>query len=684
MKTPSVSTIQLSTSLAALLPALLCLAASPFATAQVLKHPIALRDRSQSSATRAGQAASASHSFHFCGTGQIKHEHVDPDRDHLTTIPHWSGSFNYHGINYPYTMVGTDPRNGSATTVVPTEIIPLRFVFADGSVADASTDLVNGQTAIHGIVNSPLFQAYPFVSGGTKIGNTQYLDAFQRGNFWSYVSTRSPDYHVLLGNPKIFPAQTINVPADKSAYIQDPYFGSNTITAVVDLDFLQQQRELISNRLGISPKTLPIFVTGPVAPSNIDLVDLALGYHGTINTSSGAQTYIVTSYYPQGSFNGFNTDVSALSHEINEWLDDPFTNNYTPGWDIPGYNDAQCDSYGARDSLEVCDPLSSFLASDAHPLPVVSFTYHVVDSVFLDFFLRSSHSTSVGGQYSFFGAANSATFPCTGHLELNNEIAIAYPGAVATNAFGMNNRGQVVGVYEDGSGNVHGFITDGNRFASIDPPGSIGTYVYKINDAGVSVGPYYTADGLQHGFSYQNGRYTNIDFPGAAGGTSANGINSTGDIVGQYWDVSGTSHGFIFNHGHYQRLDVANSANTDLTMINDSGLITGNIFADFLTGPYLGFVRDGGHYTNVSFPGALAALPQCINNSNMLAGIFANQIIDGAFYGDGFVTVFGYPYEIYGETYGINDRGQVVGSTATADGVPIGFTGQLPVPLNGH
>ena len=58
------------------------------------------------------------------------------------TLPVWSDSFTYHGLEFKYTMVGTDPKRGSATTMIPTIIIPLRFVFADGNVFDASTDLI--------------------------------------------------------------------------------------------------------------------------------------------------------------------------------------------------------------------------------------------------------------------------------------------------------------------------------------------------------------------------------------------------------------------------------------------------------------------------------------------------------------------------------------------------------------
>src|SRR5436853_2356246 len=55
---------------------------------------------------------------------------ANPNRG--VTVPYWTDSFSYRGLTYKYTMVGTDPRRGSATTIVSTVIIPMRFVFENG------------------------------------------------------------------------------------------------------------------------------------------------------------------------------------------------------------------------------------------------------------------------------------------------------------------------------------------------------------------------------------------------------------------------------------------------------------------------------------------------------------------------------------------------------------------------
>jgi hypothetical protein len=85
-----------------------------------------------------------------CKPEILAQQKVNPDPDNLMTIPHWSSSFTYQGLKYNYTIVGTDPELGSATTIIPTVIIPLRTVVTDGHVFNASSDLVDGQTAVEG------------------------------------------------------------------------------------------------------------------------------------------------------------------------------------------------------------------------------------------------------------------------------------------------------------------------------------------------------------------------------------------------------------------------------------------------------------------------------------------------------------------------------------------------------
>ena len=49
-------------------------------------------------------------------------------------------------------------------------------------------------------------------------------------------------------------------------------------------------------------------------------------------------------------------------------------------------------------------------------------------------------------------------------------ITIDFPGAVLTNAQGINAGGEIVGGYVDTAGRQHGFLLSGGQFQSIDVP----------------------------------------------------------------------------------------------------------------------------------------------------------------------------------------------------------------------
>jgi uncharacterized membrane protein len=116
---------------------------------------------------------------------------------------------------------------------------------------------------------------------------------------------------------------------------------------------------------------------------------------------------------------------------------------------------------------------------------------------------------------------------------------VTYPGALYTLVHGLNDRGQLVGAYlepgaapnPDGTipaGAVHGFVWERGRFTSFDVPGSIFTQAFGINNRGQITGGYYDATGTQHAFVRDRGRSQTLDAPG---GNIAYGINDRGEII---------------------------------------------------------------------------------------------------------------------------------------------------------
>jgi hypothetical protein len=128
----------------------------------------------------------------------------------------------------------------------------------------------------------------------------------------------------------------------------------------------------------------------------------------------------------------------------------------------------------------------------------------------------------------------------------SNFTSFDYPGEQNTEATGINNAGQVVGVYRDAGSQFHGYLKDGSNFTTIDYPGAINSRAIRINNTGEILGQYTDASG-DHGYLKVGSNFLSIDYPGATG-TYPNGINDSGQIVGYYLDATG-SHGFVATLG---------------------------------------------------------------------------------------------------------------------------------------
>jgi hypothetical protein len=296
-----------------------------------------------------------------------------------TPLQTWNGSFTYNGTTYTYNMVGVPPfPSGSAT--VTTYVIPVKIVISNGAVYDPSYVLSNGNTVTQNTVASPIFaKTVDFKSGGADMGTTQYIDAFQRANFWD--TTGNPS-HLLLGGPTVLAEQTVNVP--KRSGTTGVVFGFNA--GLVDINYFDSQAHSLLTKLGITPNTFAIFLTYDVYLTQHHSCCIG-GYHSSTGSSSAPQSYAHATYVDHAG--AFSQDVSALSHEVGEWADDPLVVN------ING-NNTPCGS------LEVGDPLENNANFGGYPYTVNGFTYNLQDLVTLPYF-GALPSTSVNGEFTFQG-----------------------------------------------------------------------------------------------------------------------------------------------------------------------------------------------------------------------------------------------------------------------------------------
>jgi len=300
------------------------------------------------------------------------------------SLPSWDGSFTYSGTQYTYNMVGTAPSSNTSTTI-PTYIIPVKIVITSRSggktTFDPSHVLSNGNTVTTNTLDSPIFDSSTtYTQGGVDVGTTQYIDAFQRANFWGTVKTAT-NYHLLLG-ATVLAEQTLS-PSKTYGKTGTPF---GFTAGEVDINWFDAQLPTIMSNLGIQPNSFPIFLTYDVYLTQNNSCCIG-GYHSSEGSVTDPQSYAEATYVDH--VGAFSQDVSALSHEVGEWADDPLTVNYNG-------NNTPCGI------LEVGDPLENNPNYGAYHYSLHGFTYNLQDLVTLPYF-GAPPSTTVNDWFTFQG-----------------------------------------------------------------------------------------------------------------------------------------------------------------------------------------------------------------------------------------------------------------------------------------
>ena len=111
------------------------------------------------------------------------------------------------------------------------------------------------------------------------------------------------------------------------------------------------------------------------------------GYHAFSNL----QTYAQATFVANDLFGPGLQDTSVLTHEVGEWMNDPYGNDYAPLWGHTGQVS------GCYNYYEVGDPLTGT------NLPLVTmpngFSYHLQEMAFFSWFF-GPESLGVNGWYS--------------------------------------------------------------------------------------------------------------------------------------------------------------------------------------------------------------------------------------------------------------------------------------------
>jgi hypothetical protein len=182
----------------------------------------------------------------------------------------------------------------------------------------------------------------------------------------------------------VLPEQTIRVTVNQGEAITNP-FGTIPVGQMYINPFDKQIRNIMAGLPQITPNVLPLFITYDNYLTEVPHQGCCIGgYHSAVGSQPGGQTYAYTTYVDEPG--SFSQDVSAMSHELGEWMDDPFVDN----------------SVNCADNtlMETGDPLENNANYGGFPYTVNGFTYNLQSLVFLDYF-GAPPANSLNGWYSF-------------------------------------------------------------------------------------------------------------------------------------------------------------------------------------------------------------------------------------------------------------------------------------------
>ena len=146
----------------------------------------------------------------------------------------------------------------------------------------------------------------PGSSAATSVGSGQYIDAFQRAEFYSQTKPTgiNPGYHVKLALTTHAPL-VLHVPTTDAAE-STTVCGTHKLGGV-DIDYLDTEiQRYITDTLGpAASTTFPLFLLDNVVEyEGIPSRCCVLGYHDAMANAGRLQTYGVAMYDNTGDFHG--------------------------------------------------------------------------------------------------------------------------------------------------------------------------------------------------------------------------------------------------------------------------------------------------------------------------------------------------------------------------------------------
>jgi hypothetical protein len=311
-------------------------------------------------------------------------KHADPlNYNHkippASQLPQWNGSYtDLTGKNITFTQIGGNPATTNSTSTINVLLIPVKFVITQNGTKytfdPAKVKLANNnnRSVVTAMKDSPLFNSkidfspqYGSCKGScVDLGKTQYEDAFQRGTWWGANVGNEPNYHVLY-TTTVEKEVTITTTCTSGCIVKQ---GSLVLGEYNFGSMDSQIQTFLKSIKDVNPGVLPLFISYDVYLTSGGCC--IGGYHDADGSQPGGQTYSYDTYVYQAG--EFSQDVSAFSHELGEWTDDPFVDNFV-----------NCED---NNIMEVGDPLENMSNYGAFPYKDKKFTYNLQSLVYMGYF----------------------------------------------------------------------------------------------------------------------------------------------------------------------------------------------------------------------------------------------------------------------------------------------------------
>jgi hypothetical protein len=259
---------------------------------------------------------------------------------------------------------------------------------------------------------------------------------------------------------------------------------------------------------------------------------------------------------------------------------------------------------------------------------------------------------------------------------------VTVAGSTSVTAAAINDRQQIAGFDTNSAGTTEGFVRDSSgRITSLAFPGATMTQALGLNNRGEVVGVYQVGSGSSaatHGFTWTaKTRFKTVDDPNGVGNTTVNGVNDAGVLVGFYVDAAGNTHGMLAKPGSAgpitERLNLAAMPNGTVSITQGrDGHYTAHVNA-------YGLTPGSAHEVEIDAPGATGPVVRfgavSANPSGVIDASITSVDTDTRLpYGARFVIRLG------ANTGDFNRNavaGEVIGQSMSLPAVPHGSSAQL-------